>query len=100
QKLDQDVIKKLKSLPAIFATESEVVDARIGKITNIEVYPNALKVKYKFDEDRYPLTSGVLKENWQKLGIRESGYEFHRGHWGVKECDLSEFYEEYLKSLT
>ena len=100
QSLDQDVIEKLKSLPTVFATEDEVADARIGKITDIEVYPNNLKVKYKFDEDRYPLTRGVLKENWQKLGISESNFEFHRGHWGVKECDISEFYEEYLKSLT
>lgn len=98
--LDQDVIEKLKSLPAIFATEDEVTDARIGKITDIKISSHALRAKYKFDEGRYPLTSGVLKENWQKLGIRESGYEFHRGHWGVKECDLSDFYEGYLKSLT
>ncbi len=100
QSLDQGVIERLKSLPTIFATEDEATDARIGKITDIKVSSHAVKAKYKFDEDRYPLTSGVLKENWQKLGISESNFEFHRGHWGVKECDLDEFYEEYLKSLT
>ena len=100
ESLDQDVIAKLESLPTIFATEDEVVDARIGKITDITVSSHAVKAKYKFDEDRYPLTSGVLQENWQKLGISESNFEFHRGHWGVKECDLDDFYEEYLKSLT
>lgn len=99
QSLGQDAIKKLKSLPAIFATEDEVTDARIGKITDIRVNSNNLRVKYKFDEDRYPLTRGVLRENRHKLGIRESGYEFHRGHWGIKECDLPDFYEGYLKSL-
>lgn len=100
QSLNQDVIERLKSLPAIFATEDEAVDARIGEITDIKVSSHAVKAKYKFDESRYPLTSGVLKENWKKLGFREGGYEFHRGHWGVKECNLSEFYEEYLRSLT
>jgi len=100
QPLDQDVIKKLKSLPAIFATEDEVADARIGKITDVKVSSHSLKAKYKIDEGRYPLTRGVLKENRHKLGIREAGYEFHRGHWGIKECDLSDFYEGYLKSLT
>ena len=100
QSLDQDAIKTLKSLPAIFATEQEVTDARIGKITDVKVSSNNLRVKYKFDEDRYPLTRGALKENRHKLGIRESGYEFHRGHWGIKECDLSDFYAGYLKSLT
>lgn len=98
--LDQNAINKLKSLPTIFATEQEVIDARIGKITDIKVNSHNLQVKYRFDKDRYPISSGVLKENWQKLGIGESGYEFHRGHWAVKECNLSDFYEEYLKSLT
>lgn len=99
QSLDQDTINRLKNLPTIFATEDEVTDARIGRITDIKVSSNNLRVKYTFDKDRYPLTRGTLKENQQKLGIRESGYEFHRGHWGIKECDLSSFYEGYLKSL-
>lgn len=99
QSLDQDAINRLKNLPTIFATEQEVTDARIGKITDIEVHPNNLRVKYSFDQDRYPLTKGVLNENRQKLGIGESGYEFHRGHWGIKESDLNNFYEEYLRSL-
>ncbi|MBV8648448.1 MAG: AAA family ATPase [Paludibacterium sp.] len=100
QSLDQDAINRLKNLPTIFATEQEVSDARIGRITDIEVYSSNLRVKYSFDKDRYPLTRGVLKENQQKLGISESGYEFHRGHWGIKECNLYDFYEEYLRSLT
>jgi len=100
QLLDQDVINRLKNLPTIFATEQEVTDARIGKITDIKVYSNNIRVKYSFDKDRHPLTRGALKENQQKLGISESGYEFHRGHWGIKECDLHNLYEEYLRSLT
>lgn len=100
QSLDQDAINRLKDLPTIFATEQEVTDARIGRITDIKVYSNNLRVKYSFDKDRYPLTKGVLNENRQKLGIGKSGYEFHRGHWGIKESDLNNFYEEYLRSLT
>lgn len=98
QSLDQDVINKLKSLPTIFAVEDEVVDARIGKITVIKVDSNNLRAKYRFDKNHYPLTRGVLKEYQQKLGIDD--FEFHRGHWAVKECDISDFYEGYLKSLT
>lgn len=100
QSLDQYAINRLKNLPTIFATEQEVTDARIGKITDIIVDAHYLRAKYSFDKDRYPLTRGVLNENRQELGIGESGYEFHRGHWGVKECDLNNFYEEYLRSLT
>ncbi len=98
QSLDQDAINKLKSLPTIFAVEDEVADARIGKITDIKVNANNLRAKYRFDKDHYPLTRGILKEYQQKLGIDD--FEFHRGHWAVKECDISDFYEEYLKSLT
>ena len=98
QSLDEGVIKRLKGLPAIFATEKETTDARIGKITDMKVFPHRLEAKYKFDEDCYPLTSGVLKKNWQKLGIKEG--EFTRNHWALKECNLSDFYKEYLKSLT
>lgn len=98
QSLDQDTIKNLKNMPTIFAVEDEVADARIGKITDIKVNSNNLRVKYRFGKDYYPLTRGLLKEKKQKLDIDD--FEFHRGHWAVKECDISEFYGEYLKSLT
>ncbi|MGR0280372.1 AAA family ATPase [Marinomonas dokdonensis] len=97
QSLDQDAINKLKNLPTMFAVEDEVADARIGKITDIKVNSNSLRIKYRFDKDYYPLTRGLLKEKQQKLDIDD--FEFHRGHWAVKKCDISEFYGEYLKSL-
>jgi len=97
QSLDQDAINKLKNLPTMFAVEDEVADARIGKITDIKVNSNNLRIKYRFDKDYYPLTRGLLKEKQQKLDIDD--FEFHRGHWAVKKCDISEFYGEYLKSL-
>ncbi len=98
QSLDQDAINNLKNLPTIFAVEDEVADARIGKITDIKVNSNNLRVKYRFGKDYYPLTRSLLKEKQQKLYIDD--FEFHRGHWAVKKCDISEFYGEYLKSLT
>lgn len=97
QSLDQDAINKLKNLPTMFAVEDEVADARIGKITDIKVNSNNLRIKYRFDKDYYPLTRGLLKEKQQKLDIDD--FEFHRGHWAVKKCDISEIYGEYLKSL-
>jgi hypothetical protein len=97
QSLDQDAINKLKNLPTMFAVEDEVADARIGKITDIKVNSNNLRIKYRFDKDYYPLTRGLLKEKQQKLDIDD--FEFHRGHWAVKKSDISEFYGEYLKSL-
>ena len=98
--LDQSAIDRLKELPTLFAVEHEEVDTRIGKITNIEIHSTILRIKYKFDEGHYPLTKGVLQKNWQKLNIDKPNYEFYRTHWAIKECDISSFYEEYLKTLT
>ena len=79
--------------------EHEHADTRIGKITNIEVRPTVLRVSYQFSKDRYPLTKGALEQNWQMLGINKPNLEFYRTHWAVKECDISAFYEQYLKTL-
>ena len=100
QSLDQSAINKLKELPTLFAVEHEQVDTRIGKITDIKVVQNELQVSYEFDTNYYSLSKGVLQKNWRKLNINEPGFEFYRTHWAIKECDISTFYEEYLKSLT
>ena len=100
QPLDQSAINKLKALPTLFAAEHECTDTRIGKITNLEVKPKYLRIYYKFSEECYPLTKGVLQKNWQKLDINQPNYEFYRTHWAVKECDIPDFYEGYLKTLT
>ena len=100
QSLDQNAITKLKQLPTLFAAEHEKVDTRIGKITNIEVHPHYLRIKYKFDDSFYPLTKGILQKSASKLSIDKDSFEFYRTHWAVKKCDISDFYEKYLKSLT
>jgi len=102
QSLDENVISRLKKLPTLFAVEHEDVDTRIGRIKDIEVGPKNLRIFYKFSEERYPypLTKGVLQNNWQTLNINKSKYEFYRTHWAIKECDILSFYEEYLKTLT
>ncbi len=100
ESLDEKVINKLKELPTLFAVEHEETDTRIGKITDIEVKQRNLRVHYKFSEEHYPLTKGVLQKNWLKLKINKPNYEFYRTHWAIKECDIPSFYEEYLKTLT
>lgn len=98
QSLDPNAINQLKELPTLFAVEHERTDTRIGTVVNIEVKPTLLRVRYQFSKDHYPLTKGVLQKNRQKLNIHNR--EFHRTHWAIKECDISVFYEEYLKTLT
>lgn len=99
QSLDQNAIKKLKKLPTLFAIEHENASTRIGKITDIEVRPDVLRIKYQFDQDYYPIASGALKRDHHELNIEEAAYEFYRTHWALKEGDIPYFYQKYLKTL-
>lgn len=99
QSLGKNAIIEIKSLPTLFATEHEYTETKIGKITNIETMPRNLRIYYQFSEDHYPLTKGVLQQNWQNLNIDKRGLEFYRTHWAIKEADISIFYKEYLRSI-
>ena len=98
QSLGKNAISEIKNLPTLFATEHEYTETRIGKITNIETIPRNLRIYYQFSEDHYPLTKGVLQQNWQNLNINKP-LEFYRTHWAIKEADISIFYNEYLRSI-
>jgi len=75
-----------------------MTDTRIGKITKIEEQQGGIRIYYKFDEGYYPLSNGALQKNRNELNIKD--FEFHRGHWAIKEGNIPSFYEHYLKSLT
>lgn len=98
QSLDQSAINEIKKLPTLFATEQEMTETRIGKITKIEELQGGIRIYYKFDEEYYPLSNAALQKNRKELNIEE--FEFHRGHWAIKEGNIPSFYENYLKSLT
>ena len=99
QSLGKNAISEIKNLPTLFATEREYTETRIGKIINIETMPkNLLRIYYEFSEDYYPLTKGVLQQNWQNLNI-DKPREFYRTHWAIKEADISIFYGKYLRSI-
>ncbi len=98
QSLDQSAINEIKKLPTLFATEEEMTDTRIGKITKIEEQQGGIRIYYKFDEGYYPLSNGALQKNRNELNIEK--FEFRRGHWAIKEGNIPIFYKNYLKSLT
>ena len=101
QSLNENAISEIKNLPTLFATEHEYTETRIGKITNIETMPHNLRIRYQYSKDHYPypLTKGILQQNWQNLNINGRGLEFYRTHWAIKEANISVFYEEYLRSI-
>ncbi len=98
QSLDQSAISKIIALPTLFAIEGERTDTRIGRITKVEELQRGIRIYYKFNEEYYPLSNGVLYKNRNELNIED--FEFYRGHWAIKEGDIPIFYENYKKSLT
>lgn len=99
QSLNQGVINEIKKFPTLFATEQEMTDTRIGKITKVEVQHGGLRIYYKFSEGYYPISNGALYKNRNELNIKD--FEFYRGHWAIKEGNILDFYKNnYLKSLT
>ena len=99
EKLDEEAIKRLTALPTLFCYEHDYVSARIGRITNVDVTPQSLRIYFKFSDNHHPLKAGTLLQYARELGIVDQ-YEFYRTHWAVKEGNIQEFYEKYLKSLT
>jgi len=97
QSLDQNVIDKLKTLPTLFAVEHEWADTRIGKINNIEVQPEKLRLHYTFDDKQSQLTKGVLES--PELNIDVKRLELYRTHWALKEANLEEFLKKRSTTL-
>ncbi|MCL2293626.1 MAG: toll/interleukin-1 receptor domain-containing protein [Spirochaetes bacterium] len=84
--LGEKEIKKLKSIPAIFAYESfNSKDAYIGKITGISVREQNVKIDYAID-DRIFYNDFINLEAQLDLG----GWELNRTHWTVKNVKIDE----------
>lgn len=96
EELNEETINEIKNIPVLFATEHENSETKIGKITNIEVLPKALRVHFKVDE-KPPLFKGVLAD--PKLNIDANGFEMYRTHWAIKEAALFSFYQKRKISL-
>ncbi len=78
----------LIQLPAVFGYEDEVKqDARIGHILAINMQEWNISLKYEFLASYPPIPNSVLFKHRNQLGIEDM--EFHRGHWALKDEDLS-----------
>lgn len=95
--LDQKTINEIKKMPTLFAVEREEADTKIGKITNIEVRPDFLRIHYEFSKQHNPLAKGALVSNISNLGLDQM--EIYRTHWAIKKANIADFYERRSKSI-
>ena len=87
-RLDTDA---LKELPTLFVTEVRGTDPRVvrlGRITSLRIRTKDIVLGYEFDDGTPEMPTDILKDRLDELDI-ESEYELSRGHWAIKEADLS-----------
>lgn len=81
--LDENVIEELKSFPALFVTEGETVESRIGYITNIRTRQRTVVIDFEFDPILPALARGTIES--LKLDIDLGKFELTRTHWAIKD---------------
>ena len=86
--LSLESLKKLKTLPCIFAIENEEKPSRIGYIQDLKVRSKHILVEYKFDPILPVLPPGTLDKLSKFLDLDK--FERHRTHWAIKDSDLFE----------
>ena len=56
-----DAIRELMSFPALFVTENETTESRIGRITGIRLRQESVVFDFAFDPMFSPLTLGAIE---------------------------------------
>ena len=85
--LSASTIERLRATPALFAHERGAGEvAWVGRITEIRLRHQRLRLRYAFDERIQPIHyADLLKAEWE-LDIDSS--ELTRTHWAIKDADL------------
>lgn len=86
--LDTDALTKL---PTLFVTEIRGNDprvVRIGRFTDIRIRTRDIVLNYELYDSVPEIPTEALNDHLDELDI-ESEFELSRGHWAVKEADLS-----------
>lgn len=85
---DEKAIQELKSFPALFVTENETVESRIGYITNIRVRQNTVVIDFEFDPILPSLKIGAIED--LRVDIDLGRWELSRTHWAIKDEPIFE----------
>lgn len=86
--LDERAISELKNFPALFVTENEATESRIGYITDIRLRQTSVVFDFAFDPIFPKLPIGSIEELRGDLGLGR--WELSRTHWAIKDEQLFE----------
>lgn len=85
--LEGDALTELIALPALFAYEQWVEDARIGWVTRVLKRGNEVRVEYVFEPALPAIpVAGFAQLEWE---LNIENWEMNRTHWAVKDVDFS-----------
>lgn len=85
---DDNAISELKSFPALFVTENEATQSRIGYITNIRLRNSSVVIDFEFDPILPSLPKGAIEN--MRVDIDLGRFELSRTHWAVKDEPIFE----------
>lgn len=80
---DDNAINELKSFPALFVTENEETQSRVGYITNIRLRSDSVVIDFEFDPILPVLPIGAIEA--MRVDIDLGRWELSRTHWAVKD---------------
>ncbi|WP_298775485.1 nucleotide-binding protein [uncultured Shewanella sp.] len=80
---DENAINELKSFPALFVTENEATQSRIGYITDIRLRSGSVVISFEFDPILPALPTGAIEA--MRGDIDLGRWELSRTHWAVKD---------------
>jgi hypothetical protein len=86
--LDERAISELKNFPALFVTENETTESRIGYITDIRLRQTSVVFDFAFDPIFPKLPIGSIEALRGELGL--GSWELSRTHWAIKDEQLFE----------
>jgi hypothetical protein len=87
--LTDDVILRLKAMPALFAYEEfREAPARVGRIVEIQQLTQHVRVTVSMDPSVPPISPARLEQLYDELDI-DAKYEVNRTHWALKNVDLA-----------
>lgn len=89
--LDVNAIEEMKGFPALFVTENERTESRLGRITDIRVRDRTVVVAFEFDPIFPALPRGAMEE--LRVDIDLGRWELSRTHWAIKDEPLFEILE-------
>ena len=80
---DENAINELKSFPALFVTENEATQSRIGYITDIKLRSGSVVISFEFDPILPALPINAIEA--MRVDIDLGRWELSRTHWAVKD---------------